>query len=1025
MALRITGSVIGEPITSSSSSATGMWLSQEVAALQQDGIWQIAPGFTLTSSAATVNEGASITITLTTTGILNGTAIPYVISGANIFANDSANGVITGNFVIQNNSNTISFAANADLLTEGSEAFTITAGGASTSVTINDTSTTPVDAQFPYTTLALHGNGTNNSQNNTFLDSSTNNFSITRNGNSTQGTFSPYGGNWSNYFDGTGDSLTISSSSAFAYGTGAFTVEFWVYSIGTAAAQVWVINSGLTLNIQRSTGGVYNVYDGTDRVSSTAVIPNIWNHVAVVRTGTGTNQTNLYVNGVSVLNWTNTVNYAADNFAISGSASFPCTCYISNLRVVKGTAVYTSTFTPPTAPLTAIAGTSLLTCQDNRLIDDSPNNFTITKAGDVSVQRFSPFSPLITTPTTYSAYFDGTGDYLTVPAGTAFAPGTGDFTVEGWYYSAAASGNQQMWAQTTGGSDYFVVMFTPATSQFRFIGNGVDAFSTAIATPNIWNHFAVVRVGTSVTVYCNGVAGTPVTFTDNFSNTSYVPTISGYTHSATNMLTGYLSNLRYVKGVAVYTGTFTVPTSPLTATQSSGTNIAAITGTATSLLTCQSPTFIDNSTNAFTITANGDSRPTTVNPFGVTNTSSEYSTTTFGGSGYLDGTGDYLSIPANAGFTFGTNDHTIEFYYYLPSTSLASGYATQWKYSSASTQQATNDYYFQIGTAGGSNIGLLLGGGGSWGILIQPSVSINAFVGVWTHIAWTRSGNTFRLFFNGVQVGTGTYAGSISAQSNPMLLGQEGAGSYAGGYYSNFRVNNGTALYKANFAPPIAPVTAVANTSVLLNFTNAGIIDNAMMTNLETVADAKISTVQSKYGTSSMYFDGTGDYLSIPNNPSLNLSSGDWTIEAWVYQLVNTAGATIVEKDGVSGSSYVQYSLGCDGGGKFTIDVGSGNGTSYIQSINASGFSNQINTWYHLAAVKSGTTITLYIDGINRASATQTGTMVDGGKVAMVGYQTGQGSGSYWNGYIDDLRITKGYARYTSNFTPPTEFANK
>ena len=97
MALRITGSVIGEPITSSSSSATGMWLSQEVAALQQDGIWQIAPGFTLTSSAATVNEGASITITLTTTGIPNGAAVPYVISGANIFANDSANGVITGN----------------------------------------------------------------------------------------------------------------------------------------------------------------------------------------------------------------------------------------------------------------------------------------------------------------------------------------------------------------------------------------------------------------------------------------------------------------------------------------------------------------------------------------------------------------------------------------------------------------------------------------------------------------------------------------------------------------------------------------------------------------------------------------------------------------------------------------------------------------------------------------------------------------------------------------------------------------
>ena len=98
MALRITGSVIGEPITSSSTSATGMWTSQEVAALQKDGIWQIAPTFTLTPSASNVNEGASITITLTTNGIPNGTVVPYVITGANVYANDSENGTITGNF---------------------------------------------------------------------------------------------------------------------------------------------------------------------------------------------------------------------------------------------------------------------------------------------------------------------------------------------------------------------------------------------------------------------------------------------------------------------------------------------------------------------------------------------------------------------------------------------------------------------------------------------------------------------------------------------------------------------------------------------------------------------------------------------------------------------------------------------------------------------------------------------------------------------------------------------------------------
>jgi hypothetical protein len=430
-------------------------------------------------------------------------------------------------------------------------------------------------------------------------------------------------------------------------------------------------------------------------------------------------------------------------------------------------------------------------------------------------------------------------------------------------------------------------------------------------------------------------------------------------------------------------------------------------------LTCQSPTFIDNSTNAFAITTNGDSRPTTVNPFGFTNTASEYSTTTFGGSGYLDGTGDYLSIPANAAFTFGTNDHTIEFYYYLPSTSLVGAYATQWKYSSSSTQQATNDYYFQIGTAGGSNIGLLLGGGGSWGVLIQPSVSINTFVGVWTHIAWTRSGNTFRLFFNGVQVGTGTYAGSISAQSNPMFLGQEGAGSYAGGYYSNFRVNNGTALYKANFAPPIAPVTAVANTSVLLNFTNAGIIDNAMMNNLETVGDAKISTVQSKYGTSSMYFDGTGDYLVTKFDSIFDMWRGDLTIECWAYfnSLSNAPHLwNIGESNAVREVLYVASSV------LRFYSVQNSGGDAIVSSTTLS-----TNTWYHIALTKSSTTFTLWLNGVSQGTSTTTLYGYALPQSLALGFNNfGSSAGDYLNGYIDDFRVTRGYARYTSTFTPPT-----
>ena len=101
---------------------------------------------------------------------------------------------------------------------------------------------TPADSYFYDVSLLLNGDGTNGAQNNTFLDSSTNNFTITRNGNTTQGSFSPYGTLWSNYFVGTSGSsaspnyLATPSSSVWAFGTGAFTLECWGYSTSASSA---------------------------------------------------------------------------------------------------------------------------------------------------------------------------------------------------------------------------------------------------------------------------------------------------------------------------------------------------------------------------------------------------------------------------------------------------------------------------------------------------------------------------------------------------------------------------------------------------------------------------------------------------------------------------------------------------------------------------------------------------------------------------------------------------------------------
>ena len=183
--------------------------------------------------------------------------------------------------------------------------------------------------------------------------------------------------------------------------------------------------------------------------------------------------------------------------------------------------------------------------------------------------------------------------------------------------------------------------------------------------------------------------------------------------------------------------------------------------------------------------------------------------------------------------------------------------------------------------------------------------------------------------------------------------------------------------------------------------------------------DTKISTTQSKFGGSSMFFDGNGDYLSIPNNAALNLSSGNFTIEAWVYWTGVNNNGTILDKDGTYAVSYPSWLLGFEGTGKMRLFVGSGNGITQAQSVGAA-TTFPSNQWVHVAAVKNGTTLTLYQNGVSVASATQSATIIDGGKTTTVGYQLGQPTAMYWDGYIDDLRITKGVARYTANFTPPT-----
>jgi hypothetical protein len=526
------------------------------------------------------------------------------------------------------------------------------------------------DPNFRNTTLLLQAdNAANGAQNNTFLDSSSNSFVVTRNGNTTQGSFTPFSPGWSNFFDGTVNSaLYFNGQTAFAFGTGEFTIEGWFFmTVGSTAKIIFdfrpASTNGAYPQLSVSSTNTLDYFTNSSTViTGGSVVANSWNHFALSRVS---GSTRLFLNGVQVgSTYTDSTNYIVGSIRpIFGDNGFTdanyWSGYMSNIRIIKGQGLFNGAFTPSTSPLTttavgatgsgaasSITGTvSLLFMQSNRNLDVA-NGYTINTNGTKtnSVQAFSPFAPQFqwTEPVIGgSGYFPASGSYLTIPANSAFAPGTGDYTVDGWIYSGSNT-LQTIWAQTVGGTNYFVVEANYPSSVVQITsaasGGGTAITSAATLRLNAWNHFTVSRTSGVITVWCNGSAGTPTANTVNLTNVSYVPTIGTYSHSTTtNVLIGYLANLRYIKGTALSGAT--IPTAPNT----------AVTNTQALL----------NYTNAGIYDAAMDNVLETVGNAQVSTSVVKYGS----GSMAFDGTGDYLFMPSTATTRFGSANWTIEFWF--------------------------------------------------------------------------------------------------------------------------------------------------------------------------------------------------------------------------------------------------------------------------------------------------------------------------------------------------------------------------
>jgi hypothetical protein len=247
-------------------------------------------------------------------------------------------------------------------------------------------------------------------------------------------------------------------------------------------------------------------------------------------------------------------------------------------------------------------------------------------------------SPTVSTSGSGSVYFTGSSSvYLsTTSNSSSFAFGTGDFTIETWVY-INATGTQIIYdSRPSGGAGFTPTLYVNSSTAITYYADGTDRIAGGTLSVSTWYHVALVRIGTVTKMYLNGTqTGSSYTDTNNYVNTSGRPVIGANSNSlGSSPLNGYVSNLRVVKGVGVYTGTFTPSTIPLTATQPAGTNIAAITGTSTSMLlnSVSGGYLADSSTVANTFTVSTTPAWNQLSPFTGTGYKNRVYTWTTSGS---------------------------------------------------------------------------------------------------------------------------------------------------------------------------------------------------------------------------------------------------------------------------------------------------------------------------------------------------------------------------------------------------------
>ena len=628
---------------------------------------------------------------------------------------------------------------------------------------------------------------------------------------------------------------------------------------------------------------------------------------------------------------------------------------------------------------------------------DSVNNIAFATTNSIGAGSNNPFGD------DWSWGFDGSG-YATTSAGNTGLNLTGDFTVEGWAYPTAYAGPSSgsvIFELGTYASGILLRLSSDSAYNSWYVNGTSYVSPTGYFPLNTWTHFAISRSGNTTKLFINGSRVALITASIGTVCTTGGINIGTARHTTGQNFTGNISNLRIINGVCLYPNdTYTVPTAPQPATAETVIRLAS------------SGMIVDSSNSNIALNILGGVSSDRFVPFTEATT---YSPTVNSGSVYFPGDA-YLSTAGNANLTLGSGDFTIEGYFNLQGPGLTYGYQLL----GPNTGQGSSGWAVvlnrQTSTYG---IGFVLAN--SWVCYSTTLLKQN----MWYHFAVVRSGtgtNNLKIYLNGVVVAQATNTATDSYTTTTFRVGSDGNnGSIFNGYFADFRFTKGRAVYTAPFAPSTAKLGAVANTTCLINFTNTGIIDQATKTNLVSVGSPIIDTSVKKFGGGALKVSPS-NYVKGHGNGSYQFGTGNFTIEFWMNPSVAwssqaASAAVLGQRTNGTVGGWLVYREPTTNPTKMTFIIGA-TATGIVQLATSSVPANGV--WTHWAIVRNGNTLSWYCNGVLDSSTTigSAITAADTTAQFMIGYSAST-SASY-NGYIDDIRISKGIARYTANFTVPS-----